>query len=117
MAKKKVSQNAAIDELKDGILVKTSAGMQIKIFPIDILYLKAARDYTIIVTVHGEHLKPCQLGKLLEKLDNKTFLRVRHSYAVNADKIDGLKSGSVVVSGKQIHIGRKYKNALLKHRH
>ena len=98
-----------------GLFVKASAGLYIKILLNDIAYLKADKDYTKIITLHGEHLKTIQIGKLLEKLDHKVFCRVHQSYAINTSKIDGIHGGCVVVSGIEIPIGRTYKIAFFKH--
>jgi len=109
------TQNTPENAKKDGILVKTKAGHYVPIHPVDILYIEADRDYTIISTTKENYFKTIRIGELHEKLDSNLFLRVHQSYVINKNKIEAIHGNHVLVSGIEIPISRTYKDAFLSH--
>lgn len=80
----------------------------------DLLYIEGLEDYSkfhfaseppmvIRITMKG----------LMEKLPANQFIRVHRSYIVRIDKSQKLRGNTILVSGKEINIGRVYKNEVV----
>jgi DNA-binding LytR/AlgR family response regulator len=48
-----------------------------------------------------------------EKLPPENFLRIHKSYIVPVGKIEAFTANTVEINGKELPIGRNYKNAVL----
>ena len=53
------------------------------------------------------------IGNLIEQLPEEVFLRIHRSYIVYVPNIEAFSSISVEVPGKEMPIGRNYKNETL----
>ncbi|TJZ62900.1 response regulator transcription factor [Sphingobacterium olei] len=78
-----------------------------------IIYIKAAKDYSIIYTEQGEYLSSFGIGYIEERLDPTFFKRVQRSYIVNLSFVSALqresgKSILILENGSEISIGRSY---------
>ncbi|MGZ3883038.1 MAG: LytR/AlgR family response regulator transcription factor [Bacteroidia bacterium] len=86
-----------------------------KISVADIIYIEALDDY---LKLHLEGKKPLvarmTMKDILKKLPVKEFIRVQRSFIVPVARIEKVKSKSVIVSGREISIGSKYQEELLK---
>jgi len=99
---------------KNWIFLKTNSGKREKVLLQDILSLKAEGDYTIIFTCKAKYIETCQLGKMIEILDDPAFLRIHRSNAVNIHKIDFIDGTTVTVTGAEIPVARNKKGMLKK---
>jgi DNA-binding LytR/AlgR family response regulator len=75
----------------------------------DILYIDSLKEYIRIFTSHKSILTKFQLGQIEELLAKNNFLRIHRSFIVAKDKIDAFTATDVEINGKQIPIGRSYK--------
>jgi DNA-binding LytR/AlgR family response regulator len=82
---------------------------KVKVFLDEILYIESLKEYIRIVTTNKSILTKFQLGQVEELLARNNFLRVHRSFIVAKDKIDAFTATDVEISGKQIPIGRSYK--------
>jgi DNA-binding LytR/AlgR family response regulator len=82
---------------------------KIKIFLDEILYIESLKEYIRIVTPSKSILTKFQLGQIEELLAKNNFLRIHRSYIVARDKIEAFTATDVDISGKQIPVGRSYK--------
>src|ERR1700744_632047 len=89
---------------KWGILIKAREGSQVKISPGDILWLEAHGNYTDIhvATIQQHYTVTCQISKLIKKLAYPPLVKVHRSYAVNLQKVHGVKGNRVSISNKEI---------------
>lgn len=84
-----------------------------KIFVKDILYIESWKDYVKLFFTGGKHLLVKQSISAMENLlSDHQFLRIHRSFIVSLDKISGYTSMSVKLQGKEIPIGRLYKQAV-----
>jgi len=81
----------------------------VKIYIDEILFIESIREYIKITTKNKNILTKLQLGAAEELLGNNNFLRIHRSYIVAKDKIEAFTATDVEVAGKQIPIGRNYK--------
>lgn len=82
----------------------------IKIKYKDVLYIESIKDYVKIVCRGKTIISKILIGNLIEKLPSQLFLRIHRSYIVYIPNIEAFSSILVEVPGKEIPIGRNYKN-------
>ncbi|MBA4851039.1 LytTR family DNA-binding domain-containing protein [Emticicia sp. BO119] len=82
----------------------------VKVFFDEILYIESQREYVKIVTKAQTILTKLPLGEIEELLKTESFLRVHRSFIIAKDKIDAFSATDIDINGKQIPIGRGYKD-------
>lgn len=82
---------------------------KVKVFLDEILYIESLKEYIRITTIHKSILTKFQLGQIEEMLAKNNFLRIHRSYIVAKDKIEAFSAIDVEIKGKEIPIGRSYK--------
>lgn len=85
---------------------------KVKIFLDEILYIESLKEYIRVCTRQKTIITKFQLGEIEEILSRSNFLRVHRSFIVAKDKIDAFTATDVEVSGKQLPIGRSYKDVV-----
>lgn len=93
---------------KEFIFFNVSKKM-VRIFLDDILYIESLKEYIRVVTKDKSLLTKFQLGQIEEILSKNNFIRVHRSFIVAKDKIDAYTATDVEINGKQIPVGRSYK--------
>jgi len=86
---------------------------RVKIYLDEILFIESLREYVRITTKNKSILTKFQLSEIEEMLAKNNFLRTHRSYIVAKDKVDAFTATDVEVSGKQIPIGRSYKELVI----
>jgi len=82
---------------------------KIKVFLDEILYIESLKEYIRITSKNKSILTKIQLGQVEELLSKNNFLRIHRSFIVAKDKIDAFTATDIEINGKQIPIGRSYK--------
>ena len=85
---------------------------KVKIFLDEILYIESLKEYIRVCTRQKTIITKFQLGEIEDILSKNNFLRVHRSFIVAKDKIDAFTATDVEVSGKQLPIGRSYKDVV-----
>jgi DNA-binding LytR/AlgR family response regulator len=76
----------------------------------DLLYVEGLEDYSkFYFGQEAPMVIRITLKALLEKLPEDQFLRVHRSYIIRIDKTEKVRSNTLFINGKEIHIGRVYK--------
>ncbi|HXB93363.1 MAG TPA: LytTR family DNA-binding domain-containing protein [Puia sp.] len=86
---------------------------KVKVFLDEILYIESLSEYIRIITRTGSILTKFQLGEVEGLLAGHHFLRIHRSFIVAIDKIDAFSATDVEIGGKQLPIGRSYKDQVL----
>jgi len=86
---------------------------KVKVCLDEILYIESMKEYIRIVTRNKSILTKFQLGQIEELLARNNFLRVHRSFIVAKDKIDAFTATDVEINGKEIPIGRSYKELVI----
>ncbi|PWT77752.1 MAG: DNA-binding response regulator [Bacteroidetes bacterium] len=95
------------------VYIKVEKGMR-KCFLNDILYVEGWKDYVKVFLVNGKMLSVRQTMSAMENLlSEHLFLRVHRSYMVALNKITGYNGLSIQLEGKEIPIGRLYKQIVM----
>ncbi|MDW7695007.1 response regulator [Flammeovirgaceae bacterium SG7u.111] len=85
----------------------------VKILLKDILYIESLKDYVRVKTLGKEVVAYQKISYLEEKLPEEKFTRIHRSFIVANDKVDAFSATQVEIGGKEIAIGRNYKNEAL----
>lgn len=86
----------------------------IKVFLSDILYIESLKDYVKVKTVSGDVVSYQRISYLEEKLPDRRFLRIHRAYIIATDKIRSFNSSVIEVGGRELPIGRQYKQDVMK---
>jgi DNA-binding LytR/AlgR family response regulator len=108
-----VTSNIAVAGDERAHLFFSVSKKKIKVYLDEILYIESLKEYIRIITKTKSILTKFQMGEVEEMLSNNNFLRVHRSYIVSKEKIEAYSSTDVEVNGKQIPIGRSYKELVI----
>ena len=98
--------------IKDHLFIKQGQTYQ-KIKINDITFIESSDVYINVYTASNKFLVRNSIQNYLEQINNKHFLRVHKSYAVNANHIDSVSNESIFVGTTEIPIGRAYRDDLM----
>jgi DNA-binding LytR/AlgR family response regulator len=82
---------------------------KVKMFLDEVLYIESLKEYVRIISRDKSILTKFQLGEIEDLLKKNNFLRIHRSFIVAKNKIDAFSATDVEINGKQIPIGRSYK--------
>ncbi len=117
---------AAVNKLKPGHVSETStpavfreaqrrflffnvSKKRVKIYLDEILYIESLKEYIRIYTKTRNTLTKFQLGEIEQLLNKADFIRVHRSFIVAKNKIEAFTATDIEVNGKQVPVGRSYK--------
>ncbi|MEZ0454718.1 LytTR family DNA-binding domain-containing protein [Sphingobacterium thalpophilum] len=83
----------------------------VKINVRDIYWLESLKDYIKVVLADRTLVSKQKISVLAELLPESLFLRIHRSFIVAVDKIDSYHSYAIEILGKELPIGRNYKDA------
>lgn len=86
---------------------------KVKIYLNDIQFIESQKEYIKIFTTTQSVLTKMPLNEIEAQLPEKDFLRVHRSFIVAKNKIDAFTSTDIEIKGKQIPIGRSYKELVV----
>jgi DNA-binding LytR/AlgR family response regulator len=79
----------------------------------EILYIEGLSEYVQIYTDKKRIITKTSMTNLEEKLPNDSFLRIHKSFIVSMPRIEAFTAHTIEVPGKELPIGRSYKNSVL----
>lgn len=85
----------------------------IKVHLTEILYVEGLSEYVQIFTQKHKIITKTSMTNLQQKLPTDSFLRIHKSYIVSVPKIEAFTAHSIEIKGKELPIGRSYKNTVL----
>jgi DNA-binding LytR/AlgR family response regulator len=119
MAVNKVKERVPVEALPPAAATERAAlffnvsKKRVKVYIDEILFIESLKEYIRITTKDRAILTKFQLGQIEEMLAKNGFLRIHRSFLVAKNKIDAFSATDVEISGKQIPIGRSYKEAVM----
>jgi len=115
------TNDSLAEELPEGIkrkLLIRDSGV-VKVVPFDhIDWVDAAGDYMCVHALGETHIVRSTLRELLEKLDEKMFIRIHRSTVVNIERVASItrlqKGGSLLhlADGNSLRVSRNYREAI-----
>ncbi len=85
----------------------------IKIYLSEIRYVEGLSEYVQIFTEKRKIVTKTSMVLMEEKLPAANFLRIHKSYIVQVSKIEAFTANTIEIQGKELPIGRNFKNAVL----
>lgn len=82
----------------------------IKLLLNEILYIEGLSEYVKIYTANKKIVTKTSMTNMEDKLPDDAFMRIHKSYIVSLNKIEAFTSTSIELAGKELPIGRSYKN-------
>ena len=121
MAVNKLEQQKGNTAITNSVTVPTERAFlffnvgkkKVKMFLDEILYIESIKEYSRIISRDKAILTKSQLGEMEEVLKKNNFLRIHRSFIVAKNKIDAFSATDVEINGKQIPIGRSYKEIVI----
>jgi len=95
---------------EDTFLFVKSEHESLKIFTADIKFIEGLKDYLKINLSNGKYvLTLSNFKNLMERLPEKSFIRVHNSYIVNLNYVNSVQRNRIVVDNTRIPISESYK--------
>jgi len=85
----------------------------IKIYLSEIRYIEGLSEYVQIYTDKRKIITKTSMSLMEEKLPTDNFLRIHKSFIVPVNKIEAFTANTIEIHGKELPIGRNFKNAVL----
>ena len=85
----------------------------IKLYLNEILYVEGLSEYVQIHTAKKRIVTKTSMTNMQNKLPDTGFIRIHKSFIVSMDRIEAFTTHSIEVPGKELPIGRSYKNSVL----
>ncbi len=84
-----------------------------KVFLQNIDYIEGMKDYVIVYAGKQKIITAMNLKTIHEQLPSKMFARTSKSFIINVHKIESVESDLIHVAGKELPLGRTYKDAFI----
>jgi DNA-binding LytR/AlgR family response regulator len=106
-----VQQSTVVNtSTEDSFLFVKSDHESLKIFITDIKFIEGLKDYLKINLTNGKHvLTLSNFKNLMERLPEKSFIRVHNSYIVNLNYVNSVQRNRVIIDTTRIPISESYK--------
>lgn len=85
----------------------------VKVHLSEIRYIEGLSEYVQIYTDKRKIITKTSMTMLIETLPSDNFLRVHKSFIVSISKVEAFTANTIEIAGKELPIGRNYKNAVL----
>ena len=82
----------------------------VKVYLDDIVYIEGMKDYVMVQMLESRLMTAMNVKTINKQLDDSFFVRVSKSYIINVDYIEEVSTQNVIVNGKEISIGKTYKD-------
>jgi DNA-binding LytR/AlgR family response regulator len=104
--------NATASERSKCIMLKVEHGT-VKVILDNILFIEGLDNY---IKIHLHNQSPVvvrlTMKALMEKLNEKEFIRVHRSYIVPVNRIESFKQKMITIAGEEIPVGKNYEESL-----
>lgn len=104
-----VAQKAAQPSQDVFLYLKVDRKM-VKVNVTDIYWIESLRDYIKVVLKDKALISKQKISLLEELLPEDGFIRIHRSFIVSVDKVDSYHSHKLEVDGKELPIGRNFRN-------
>jgi DNA-binding LytR/AlgR family response regulator len=85
----------------------------VKVYLSEIWYIEGLSEYIQIYTNKRKIITKTSMALMEEKLPAGKFLRIHKSFIVSVLKIEAFTANTIEIQGKELPIGRSFKNAVL----
>lgn len=103
----------SVDHAVEEFTYVPSERKYIKLYYKDIIFIEGLKDYVILNTAEGKVMTAMNLKTILQQLPASQFARVNKSFIVNIEFISSVDTDFIVLPGKEIPLGRTYKERFI----
>jgi len=107
------NQNRVTEQSNDSIILKSDK-KNYKVMIDDIIYIESLDDYIKVHTKENNLICYMRLSGIENMLGNAKFIRIHRAFVVNQKYINLFTHSLVEINGKQLPIGRNYRDEVLK---
>jgi len=106
--------NSISDKLPEESFVYVKENKKIvKIYLSEIKYIEGLSEYIQIFTDKRKIITKTSMSQMEGKLPPENFLRIHKSFIVSVNKIEAFTANTIEIQGKELPIGRSFKNGVL----
>ena len=98
--------------IRESLFIKQGQTFQ-KVKVADILYIESENVYICVYTAQNKFLVRSNLQHYIDLIGQKHFFRVHRSFVININHIETISQESIVINGRDIPIGKTYREELL----
>ena len=108
-----IHKEQRLADLKEEEFISIKSERRFYKIPINsILYIHSLSNYYQVVTPEKKIIVYGSLSALENKLSANQFIRIHRSYLVAINKIEAISSTFILLEGKKIPVGRKYRDSV-----
>lgn len=85
----------------------------VKVYLSEIRFIEGLSEYVQIYTDKRKIITKTSMALMEEKLPPQNFLRIHKSFIVAVNKIEAFTANTIEIQGKELPIGRSFKNAVV----
>lgn len=109
-----VVANSASEKLPEESFIYIKENKKVvKVYLSEIRYIEGLSEYVQLFTDKRKIITKTSMAQMEEKLPSENFLRIHKSYIVSIPKIEAFTANTIEIQGKELPIGRSFKNAVL----
>jgi DNA-binding LytR/AlgR family response regulator len=109
-----VVSNSSPDKMQDESFIYIKENKKVvKVYLTEIKYIEGLSEYVQIFTDKRKIITKTSMAQMEEKLPSENFLRIHKSYIVSIGKIEAFTANTIEIQGKELPIGRSYKNGVI----
>jgi DNA-binding LytR/AlgR family response regulator len=109
----RLKKSAISETSKNEFLILNADHKIYKVRLEDILYIEGWKEYVRYHTHEKQYVVLQSLKSLVQSLPADRFMRIHRSYIIALDKVTALEGNQVEIAGKNIPIGKSYKEEVL----
>lgn len=108
-----VPGNSADKSVDDAFIYVKENKKVVKVYLSEIKYIEGLSEYVQVYTDKRKIITKTSMSQMEEKLPAENFLRIHKSFIISVNKIEAFTANTIEVQGKELPIGRSFKNAVL----
>ncbi|MDD2303398.1 MAG: response regulator transcription factor [Prolixibacteraceae bacterium] len=108
-----VPGNSADKSVDEAFIYVKENKKVVKVYLSEIKYIEGLSEYVQVYTDKRKIITKTSMSQMEEKLPSENFLRIHKSFIISVNKIEAFTANTIEVQGKELPIGRSFKNAVL----
>lgn len=108
-----VPGNSADKSVDEAFIYVKENKKVVKVYLSEIKYIEGLSEYVQVYTDKRKIITKTSMSQMEEKLPAENFLRIHKSFIISVNKIEAFTANTIEVQGKELPIGRSFKNAVL----
>jgi DNA-binding LytR/AlgR family response regulator len=108
-----ISGNSAEKVMDESYIYVKENKKVVKVYLSEIRYIEGLSEYVQVYTDKRKIITKTSMSQMEEKLPGESFLRIHKSFIVSLNKIEAFTANTIEIQGKELPIGRSFKNGVL----